>query len=93
MYRLYCEACGWNKFTDGTDISGLVPHKRSQIQGHIPKLGEDGKTETSKFLTMPKQFKCPGCGRVVTARKTNLRAEAPETPQERINEQGDPAGH
>ena len=68
MYRLYCDYCNWSKFTDGTDLSGLVPHKRSQIQGHIPTFNSEGKVVNRPFLTMPKQFKCPGCGRVITAR-------------------------
>ncbi len=71
MYRLYCEACSYNKYTDGTDVSDLVEYKRSPIMTSIPKF--DKKTIPAKFGKLPKQFKCPKCGRLISARKVNWK--------------------
>lgn len=67
-YRLYCEICGYNKVTDGSDLN-LVEYQRSKIQGEIPKLDPaTNKTINPKFKTLPKKYKCPGCGRLVGAK-------------------------
>lgn len=38
--------------------------KRSPIQGFLPKL-ENDKIIPSKLIDLPKQIKCPGCGRLI----------------------------
>ncbi|NIQ12876.1 MAG: hypothetical protein GTO02_00225 [Candidatus Dadabacteria bacterium] len=68
-YRLYCEICGHNIVTDGSDVN-LVEYKRSKIQKEIPKLDPTtGKLVESTWLTLPKKYKCPKCGRLISARK------------------------
>jgi rubredoxin len=70
MYRLYCEYCGYNRYTDGTDIQDLVPYKRSPIMSGIPKYNpKTKKTDEKNFINLPKQFKCPKCGKLISARK------------------------
>lgn len=68
-YRLYCEMCGYNRWTDGTDIGDLVPYKRCQIQTGIPKFDQDTKKIVTKFANRASQFKCPSCGRIITPKK------------------------
>jgi hypothetical protein len=73
IYRFYCEYCHYNRWTDGTDIQDLVPFKRSPIQSAVPKLDKQTKKTVSKpFINLPKQFKCPGCGRLITAKKVKI---------------------
>jgi rubredoxin len=67
-YRLNCEICEYNKITDGSDIN-LVEYQRSKIQGELPHLGPDNKTVTPKFKSLPKKFKCPQCGRLISAKE------------------------
>ncbi len=66
-YRLYCEICGNCIISDGTNVN-LVEYKRAQIQKEIPKLNKEGKTVPSTWITLPKKFKCPKCGRLISAR-------------------------
>lgn len=92
-YRLNCEICGFNLYSEDTNIK-LVEYKRSKIQGEIPKLDpETGKisgvpklnSETSeltypKMISLPKKYKCPKCGRLLSSRKMK------ETPIETKND-------
>ncbi len=64
-YRIACDACGFKKTTDGTEV-GLREVPRSPIQGRIPTL-KDGKTQKGTTMNQPKAFKCPGCGRQIRA--------------------------
>lgn len=69
-YQLYCEICNWKKITDGSDVHDLTPVKKSKIQRGIPRL--DAKTKKKvepKWKNMPKQFKCPECGRPVKIKR------------------------
>jgi ribosomal protein S27AE len=69
-YRLYCDNCHYNRWTDGTDIKDLVPYKRSPIQSGIPKLDPvTKKVVEKKPITLPKQFKCPKCGYLIRPKK------------------------
>ena len=69
-YRMYCDYCGYNKVTDGQDVKGLVEYKRSPIQRGIPQYDPAKKQMVTKDpIHLPKQFKCPGCGRLIRARK------------------------
>ncbi len=95
-YRLHCEYCSYNRYTDGTDIGDLVPYKRSPIQTTIPKLDpKTGKTmmygdgddkKASRFINLPKQFKCPGCGRLIRPRRLA------DSPEDKKNDQNLPGG-
>lgn len=68
-YKLHCEICGDTTVTDGTNIK-LVEYKRSQIQKDIPKLDSTtGQASKSTFISLPKKYKCPKCGRLVSPRK------------------------
>jgi len=68
-YRLHCEICGYNTITDGTNMN-LVEYKRSKVQKEIPRLDPaTNKTIPSTWLTLPKKYKCPKCGRLISARK------------------------
>ena len=70
IYRLYCDYCGYSRWTDGTNIDDLVPYKRSSIQTGIPQYDPITKKITTKsFKSLPKSFKCPDCGRLITPRK------------------------
>lgn len=68
-YRLYCEICGYSLVTDGSKVN-LVEYKRSKIQKEIPSLDPaTEKTVPGTWLTLPKKYKCPKCGRLISARK------------------------
>lgn len=72
-YRLHCEICGYNLITDGSNVQ-LVEYKRSKIQKELPKLDPTtGKTakqeEKDAWITLPKKYKCPKCGRLISSRK------------------------
>lgn len=70
LYRLYCEMCNWNRYTDGTDIQDLIEYKRCVVQTGVPKMDPVTKKITAKKpISLPKQFRCPKCGRLVTVRK------------------------
>lgn len=73
-YRLYCEYCGYNRYSDGKDIGDLTPYKRSSIQTGLPKY-ESKKVKTKDFYNLPKMFKCPTCGRLITPRKIQVQDE------------------
>ena len=73
LYRLYCEMCAFNRYTDGTDIQDLKEHKRCVVQTGIPKIDLiTKKVTTKKPIILPKQFKCPNCGRLITVRKVEI---------------------
>ena len=67
-YRLYCEICGHTIVTDGSNLK-LVEYKRSKIQKELPKLNPTtNKTVAGTWLDLPKKYKCPKCGRLISAR-------------------------
>ena len=69
MYRLHCEICNYNKITDGSDVK-LIEYKRSPVMSEIPKLDPVTKKVIQKApINLPKRFKCPKCGRLISARK------------------------
>lgn len=69
-YRLYCQHCHYNRFTDGTDVDDLVEVSFSKVQGNIPYLDPmTKKTVIPEFKKRPKRFKCPDCGRMITPKK------------------------
>jgi hypothetical protein len=82
FYRFYCEICNWNLVTDGADPP-LHEIKTSPVPGGLPKINpEDKKITTPKSKTRLRKFRCPQCGRVVTAKKI-------ENPQEKIEQYQD----
>ena len=91
LYRLYCDFCAYSRWTDGTDIGDLIPYKRSPIQGGIPQYDPIAKKIVSKPMkTLLKQFKCPGCGRLITPKKYAM--PAPTTPEDIKNEENPNSG-
>jgi hypothetical protein len=76
LYRIYCDYCHYNRYTKGDDIQDLLPYKRSPIQRTIPKLDPVTKKQTeTKVQKLPKQWKCPNCGRLIKARKISGKPE------------------
>ncbi len=70
QYIMYCEFCGFKRITDGTDVQDLVPYKESNIPGGVPYLDPvTKKVVTPKSFARNKKFKCPKCGRLITARR------------------------
>lgn len=79
-YQFYCDYCGYKRLTDGSDVQDLVPVKQCPVPAGVPYLDPvTKKIVTPKAFNRPKKFKCPKCGRVITARKivteTNPDAE------------------
>ena len=69
-YRLFCEMCSWKRITDGSDLQDLVEIKKSKIQRGIPRIDPATKKVVEpNWKKMPKQWKCPQCGRPVKAVK------------------------
>lgn len=67
-YRLVCEICGFSLVTDGSNVN-LVEYKRSKVQKEIPKLDPTtNKLVASTWITLPKKYKCPKCGRLISPR-------------------------
>lgn len=80
-YRLYCEICNYSTITDGIDIK-LVEYKRSSVQKSLSEPGE--------FLTLPKKFKCPKCGRLLTSKQ--IKVESDKKVNEQDNNKGSKGG-
>lgn len=92
LYRLYCDWCAYSRWTDGTDIQDLVPYKRSPVPTGIPKYDPiSRKTTTKAPINLPKQFKCPKCGRLITPRK--YAQPAPEAISEENKDAGSQTGN
>lgn len=70
FYRLYCESCNFNRITDGTDIDDLYEYTRNKIPTALPKLDPITKKIVTKDpKALPKQFRCPNCGRPITPKR------------------------
>ncbi len=79
-YRLYCQHCHYNRYTDGTDVQDLVEIPQPKIQGNIPYLDPvEKKMVVPEFKSRPKKFRCPDCGRMITPKKLE------ETPNEQTH--------
>jgi len=71
-YRFYCDFCGYKRTTDGSDVQDLVAVKQSPVPAGVPYLDPvTQKLVTPKPFNRAKKFKCPNCGRVITAHKVN----------------------
>lgn len=64
MIRLYCDYCNFNKIYEKVEDVNLLEHKRLPITKTLPTI-EKGKKVPSKQKILPKQFKCPNCGRLI----------------------------
>jgi len=69
-YKLHCEICGYTIVTDGTNLK-LTEYIRSKVQKEIPKLDSNEKLVPGTWLSLPKKYKCPKCGRLISPRKHN----------------------
>lgn len=70
-YVLFCTNCSYKRLTNGTDLDDLVVYKRSSLQTAFPKWDADKKKTVKKpNVSLPKHFKCPGCGHLIIAKKT-----------------------
>lgn len=83
LYQFYCEICNWKKITDGIGTQELIELKTSPIPGGIPILDPfTGNVTTSKSIKQKRKFKCPQCGRIVTAKLlSDTLPEQTEEPQ------------
>jgi hypothetical protein len=68
---IFCEPCSFKKIVTGDKPGeGLVEIKTASVPGGAPVLDPTTKkTKTKPDLKRPKKFKCPQCGRGVTAKK------------------------
>lgn len=67
-YRFHCEICGYNLVTNGENFN-LIEYNRAKIQKEIPKLDPNtSEFIKSTWITLPKKYKCPKCGRLVSPR-------------------------
>ena len=67
-YKLHCEICGYTLVSDGSNVK-LTEYKRSKIQKELPKIDLlTQKTVSGTWLTLLKKYKCPKCGRLISAR-------------------------
>jgi len=63
QYQLYCDNCGYKRFSDGTDIKDMVFVKTSDVPRGAPFIDPiTKKTVTPPAMKQPKKLKCPQCG-------------------------------
>jgi len=88
-YRLNCEICGFNLYSNDSNIK-LVEYKRSAIQGTLPKIDEStGKFVPGTMINLPKKYKCPQCGRLLSAIKMKEKEiETKNDNEQDINKRG-----
>lgn len=83
MYQLFCDACSYKRITDGSDVQDLKEIKTSPIPRGAPQIDPEAPKVTTPVFGAPavvtgslrkqpdikqkKRFKCPDCGRVITA--------------------------
>lgn len=80
QYQLYCDHCGYKRFSDGTDVKDLVAVKTSDVPRGSPYLDPvTKKTVTPQAMKQPKKFKCPECGYVIKPRVTQFSEPSNET--------------
>jgi hypothetical protein len=76
-YRFHCEICNWTKVSKTIEEANLFELPAPPIPGGKPHFNASAKAwESAKPLKRSRRFRCPGCGRVVTAKPT----AAPPTP-------------
>lgn len=63
----FCEHCNFKKIQSNTE--GFYEYATSSIQRAVPYYDkEEKKTVESKFRKGTRKFRCPGCGRAITAK-------------------------
>lgn len=87
-YNLHCD-CGFNKITDGTDFK-LTEIKQTPVPSGIPTL-VNGKIVIPTTNPRAKKFKCPKCGRGITARKSHVKI-IPHLTEEKNDEESESTG-
>lgn len=68
-YYLFCEPCGFKGIIEKNEDHNLTPIPTAPIPGGAPKLDPvTKKTVVSKAIPQMPKFKCPKCGRGVSAK-------------------------
>jgi len=97
-YVIHCDYCSYHKVISkntNNDIK-LVEIKNASVQKNIPRL-ENGQVIQSDSISRLKKYKCPGCGRGVTAREYIVKLipqieKATENGEEENRDQGSQTG-
>lgn len=75
MFRLYCANCGFNAYTDGSDIDKYQEYKRSPLMKTPPVLDKKtNKTTPAVYAKLPKKYKC-SCGHLMSPKKVKFNEE------------------
>tara|TARA_Y100000034_G_C6903595_1_gene418672 strand:+ start:1848 stop:2207 length:360 start_codon:yes stop_codon:yes gene_type:complete len=84
-YQFYCDACGFKRITQGgSDIKTLYEYKRSPIQKGIPQLDPTTqKVVTTEPMKRKRTFRCPDCGRMISARQIKV-VELEKAPEKEV---------
>ena len=71
VYRFFCDQCNYNKYT--SNLSEFVEAPRSKIMKNTPQWdAEKKKKADTTFMSLPKKYKCPQCGRLISPKKTTI---------------------
>lgn len=85
QYQLYCDHCGYKRFSDGSDVQDLVQVKSADVPRGSPYLDPvTKKTVVPPAMKQAKKFKCPKCGYIIKPRAIQFT----EGPNETSNPNG-----
>ena len=91
QYQLYCDICGYKRFSDGTDIQDLTSLKTSDIPRGSPYIDTvTKKTVVPQAMKQPKKLKCPECGYVIKPRVIQFSEPPNETNNANGNQTSSP---
>lgn len=80
QYQLYCDHCGYKRFSDGTDTQDLIVVKTSDVPRGAPFLDPvTKKTVVPPAIKQLKKFKCSQCGYVIKPRVVKFTETSNET--------------
>lgn len=80
QYQLYCDHCGYKRFSDGSDAQDLIQVQTSDIPRGSPYLDPvTRKTIIPKPMKQLKKFKCPKCGYLIKPRVIQFTEQKNET--------------
>lgn len=69
QYQLYCDCCGYKRFSDGSGVQDLIQIKSTDIPRSSPYLDPiTKKTIIPLAIKQAKKFKCPKCGYIIKPR-------------------------
>ena len=90
QYLVFCEWCSFRKIANETPlgIEGLVPIKTAKVPAGIPQL-ENGKLVYKDAIEVMPKYKCPKCGRGVTAKRLPKPLHEPEPPKKQPKPEDD----